>query len=97
MAIRATARRSDHVKLDMRRYWEANEANYLGRVSKERILEAVREAVTPEAGDNLSKLKKQAMAEAATQRLAGKCWLPSLLREPQVTTMAEEPLPLAAE
>jgi ParB family chromosome partitioning protein len=55
-------------------------ASYFGRVSKERILEAVREGVSPEAATNIATMKKQAMAEAAEQRLAGTGWLPQLLR-----------------
>lgn len=68
--------------LDMTRYWKPTVANYLGRVSKAKALEAVGEGVTPEAADNLASLKKQAMAEAAQQRLEGKGWLPDLLRTP---------------
>jgi ParB family chromosome partitioning protein len=66
--------------LDMTAYWKADVQTYFGRVSKERILEAVREGVSKEAAENLSKLKKQAMADAAAKRLDGKGWLPALLR-----------------
>ncbi|WP_375415464.1 ParB/RepB/Spo0J family partition protein [uncultured Bradyrhizobium sp.] len=66
--------------LDMAAHWTPTPGNYLGRVSKERILDAVREAVSPEAADNLAKLKKTAMAEAAADRLQGKGWLPDVLR-----------------
>jgi ParB family chromosome partitioning protein len=55
-------------------------ASYFGRVSKERIIEAVREGVSVEAASNIAGMKKQAMAEAAAQRLAGTGWLPDLLR-----------------
>jgi ParB family chromosome partitioning protein len=68
------------LKLDMTRYWQPTAANYFTRVSKERVLEALREAGLPEAADNLAGLKKQAMAEGAEQRLAGKGWLPAVLR-----------------
>lgn len=67
---------------DMAAVWTPTTANYLGRVSKDRILEAVREGVSKEAADNLASLKKHAMAEAAEQRLSGKGWLPPLLRVP---------------
>jgi ParB family chromosome partitioning protein len=57
-------------------------ANYLGRVSKARILEAVREAVSPVAAENIASLKKTALAEAAALRLKDWGWLPPLLRTP---------------
>lgn len=66
--------------LDMRGYWTATAENYFGRVTKERILEAVREGATPQAAENLANLKKAAMATAAAGRLAGSGWLPPLLR-----------------
>jgi ParB family chromosome partitioning protein len=78
------------VLLDMRPQWRPTVQNYLGRVSKDRILEAVREGVSKEAADNLAGLKKLAMAEAAEHRLQGRDWLPPVLRAPQ-------PLALAAE
>ena len=65
--------------LDMTAYWQPTAASYLGRVSKERILEAVSEGVSPDAVKNLSGMKKGAMAAAAEKILAGKGWLPSLL------------------
>jgi ParB family transcriptional regulator, chromosome partitioning protein len=40
----------------------------------------VREGISPEAAANIAGLKKQAMAEAAAQRLAATKWLPDLLR-----------------
>lgn len=49
-----------------------SEANYLGRVSKERIVLAVREAVSVQAAENIASMKKQAMAEAAEAAVAGK-------------------------
>lgn len=66
--------------LDMTKYWQPTAANYFSRVSKDRIAEAVSEAVSPEAADNLADMKKGAMAEAAEQRLKGKGWLPPVLR-----------------
>ena len=74
---------------DMTMFWEPTAKNYLGRVSKDRILEAVREGVSKEAAGNLSGMKKQAMAEAAAQRLAGKGWLPEVLRLPQEPAVQE--------
>ncbi|MFZ2064728.1 MAG: hypothetical protein WAV27_01990 [Xanthobacteraceae bacterium] len=93
-AIRAPRRRRDEsevharvlaneVALDMTAYWQPTAASYFGRVSKERIIEAVCEAVSPQAADNIARMKKQTVAEAAGAALAGKGWLPSLLRAPR--------------
>jgi ParB family chromosome partitioning protein len=86
------------VGLDMTRYCQPGEAAYFGRVSKTVILDVVRDAISPEAADNMASLKKSAMAEAAAKRLAGKGWLPSELRiAGGAKAEAEEPVPLAAE
>jgi ParB family transcriptional regulator, chromosome partitioning protein len=55
-------------------------ASYFRHVPKASILETVREAVTPEAADNLAKLKKDSLAAEAEQRLANTGWLPEMLR-----------------
>jgi ParB family chromosome partitioning protein len=78
------------VLLDMRPQWKPTVQNYLGRVSKDRILEAVREGVSKEAADNLASMKKLAMAEAAEHRLQGHDWLPPVLRAPQPVALAAE-------
>jgi ParB family chromosome partitioning protein len=75
---------------DMASVWTPTAANYLGRVSKERILEAVREGVSKEAAENLATMKKHAMAEAAEQRLKDRRWLPPVLRTPHALAMAAE-------
>jgi ParB family chromosome partitioning protein len=67
--------------LDMTAYWQPTAASYFGRVSKERIVQAVREAVSAQAADNIARMKKPAMAEAAEAALKGKGWLPVLLRQ----------------
>lgn len=66
--------------LDMSAYWTATERSYFGRVTKARIGEAVREAVSAEAAERLAGMKKAEMAEAAEQLLAGTGWLPTFLR-----------------
>ncbi len=66
--------------LDMTAYWQPTAENYFGRVAKERILEAVSEGASPEAAKNLGVMKKGVMAAAAEKALAGKGWLPALLR-----------------
>ena len=89
------------VGLDMSRTWAPTAVSYLGRVTKARILEAVGEAVSPEAVERISGLKKADMAEAAEQALAGTGWLPALLRTPHEakasTEAAEGDHALAAE
>lgn len=70
------------VDLDMTGYWAATVASYLGRVTKARIGEAVREAVSEEAAERIGGFKKPEMASEAEALLAGKGWLPSLLRAP---------------
>ncbi|SHF59109.1 chromosome partitioning protein, ParB family [Acidocella aminolytica 101 = DSM 11237] len=67
--------------------WAPNVDNYLGRVTKARILEAVREAKGEQAAQRLENLKKGDMAEAAAQALAGTGWLPEALRTKGVETM----------
>jgi ParB family chromosome partitioning protein len=70
------------VGLDMTPYWQPTGAAYFARVSRERIIEAVREAEGDAAARHLATLKKQPMAEAAEKLLAGKGWLPKPLRTP---------------
>ena len=79
------------VGLDRTRTWTPTTASYFGRVTKARILEAVGEAVSPEAVERISGFKKADMAEAAEQALAGTGWLPALLR-----TLHEEDTPVEA-
>ena len=57
----------------------------------------MRDGHSPEAAENLAKLKKEALAAEAEQRLAGTGWLPAILRTPVAT--APEPVleALAAE
>jgi len=75
-------RLAEAVGLDMTGYWSATVASYLGRVTKARIGEAVREAVSDEAAERVSGMKKPDMASEAEALLAGTGWLPSLLRGP---------------
>ncbi|MEJ6782163.1 ParB N-terminal domain-containing protein [Aminobacter sp. Piv2-1] len=71
------------VALDMTAHWTPTARTYLGRVTKAHIVAGVREAVGDEAADRIVSMKKQPMAEAAEQLLAGTGWLPSLLRTEQ--------------
>lgn len=78
------------VRLDMTAYWPPTARNYFGRVSKARIHEAVTEAVSAGAANRMADMKKQAMAEAAEELLAGTGRLPSLLRTVAPFCAAEE-------
>ena len=83
--------------LDMTQWWQPTAQSFFRHVPKLRILEAVKEAVSPEAAENLAKLKKDALAAEAEQRLAGTGWLPAILRSPALATVAFMPEELAAE
>ena len=60
--------------------WTPNVENYLGRVTKARILQAVEEARGDDAVRLLEDLRKGEMAEAAENLLEGSGWLPEPLR-----------------
>ncbi|MCK1349223.1 ParB family chromosome partitioning protein [Bradyrhizobium sp. GM0.4] len=69
------------VDLDMvRSGWRPTIENYLGRVPKRRILEAVREGAGERAAQLLDHLKKGDMAKEAERLLAETGWLPEPLR-----------------
>lgn len=71
------------VGLDMAKAgWTATGDGYLGRVTKARILEAVREAKGEDAADRIAGLKKTEMVTAAEDLLVGTGWLPDPLRTP---------------
>ena len=60
--------------------WAPTVDNYLGRVPKMRILEAVREAKSEASAQLIDHLKKPDMAREAERLLAGTGWLPEPLR-----------------
>ena len=62
--------------------WTPNVDSYFGRVTKARIVQAVREAKGDEAAEAILPLKKPEMAAAAEERLAGSGWVPEPLRTP---------------
>ncbi len=69
------------VNLDMvEAGWRPTEANYLARVTKPRILEAVREGAGDKAAELIAHLKKGDMAREAERLLADTGWLPEPLR-----------------
>lgn len=60
--------------------WKPTVGNYLGRVTKGRILEAVREGAGERAAQLIGHLKKGDMAKEAERLLADTGWLPAPLR-----------------
>ena len=62
--------------------WRPTEANYLARVTKPRILEAVREGAGQKAAELIAHLKKGDMAREAERLLSETGWLPEPLRTP---------------
>jgi ParB family chromosome partitioning protein len=79
--LREADRLARTTRLDMvEAGWKPTVANYLGRVTKSRILEAVREGVGEGAAQLIDHLKKGDMAREAERLLDGSCWLPEPLR-----------------
>ncbi len=71
--------------------WKPTVANYLGRVTKSHILEAVREGLGESAAQLIDHLKKGDMAREAERLLDGSGWLPEPLRldDPDLRQAAE--------
>ena len=63
--------------------WRPTVDNYLGRVTKRRILEAVREAKGERSAQLIDHLKKARMAKEAERLLDDTGWLPEPLRTPR--------------
>lgn len=90
-------RRLDHagvlarsVGLDMAAVgWKPTVDNYLGRVTKPRILEAVREAKGEQSVQLIDHLKKGDMAREAERLLEGSGWLPEPLRLDEVGAVGD--------
>ena len=79
--IREADRLARAVGLDMvEAGWRPTAENYLGRVTKPRILEAVREARGEDSVRLIDHLKKGDMAKEAERLLEGTGWLPEPLR-----------------
>jgi len=60
--------------------WEATEINYLARVPKPKILEAVTQACGADKARYIEYMKKPVMAREATRLMSGSGWLPEILR-----------------
>ena len=72
--------------------WTPTVDNYLGRVTKPRIIEAVREAKGDATAVLIEHLKKGDMAREAERLLEGTGWLPEPLRLPVVEVAQQEAL-----
>lgn len=72
--------------------WVPTIDTYFGRVTKARIVGAVREAKGDQAADRIIALKKPEMAAEAEVLLAGSGWLPEPLRTPGRTLFAVVPV-----
>jgi ParB family transcriptional regulator, chromosome partitioning protein len=70
--------------------WRPTVDNYLGRITKPRILEAVREAKGEQSAQLIDHLKKADVAKEAERLLEDTGWLPEPLR---VIDDAETPIP----
>jgi ParB family chromosome partitioning protein len=80
-AIAHADRIAEAVGLDMvEAGWRPTVANYLGRVTKARILDAVREGKGEAAAELIAHLKKADMAAEAERLLADTGWTPEPLR-----------------
>lgn len=68
--------------LDMADWWEPMAMGFLNHVSKAQIADALKEADTELAADEIGLLKKDALVVKAASQLGGKRWLPLPLRRP---------------
>ena len=91
-ALAHADRIAEAVSLDMvTAGWSPTVDNYFGRVTKARIVEAVREAKGEAAAQLIDHLKKGEMAERAQELLTGSGWLPEPLRTSGQVTGAPSP------
>lgn len=87
---RAGAGNDEHLKqahqvaaaigLDMADWWQPTTESYFNRVPKALVLSAVAEGVSPQASENIGRMKKAAMNARAEELLSGKRWVPTLFR-----------------
>jgi ParB family chromosome partitioning protein len=66
--------------LDMKTWFMPDAANYFSRVSKPQIFDALKEGRNQPPAPAWEKLKKAELAALAERELAGKGWLPEILR-----------------
>jgi ParB family chromosome partitioning protein len=68
------------VQLDMAEWWTPTGESYLARVKKDQILEAIEQGTAETNFEDLRKMKKAELVDAAERRLAESRWLPEILR-----------------
>lgn len=81
-AIAHAGRLAERVGLDLAQTWEPTAQNFFSKVTKGRILNAVREGKSEHAAQLIDHLKKADMAREAERLLAGSGWLPQPMRTP---------------
>lgn len=68
------------VDLNMSNWWTPTQDTYFKHVSKQRIVDVVTEAVSSNDAIPLGGMKKTVAAEAAERAVAGRNWLPELMK-----------------
>jgi ParB family chromosome partitioning protein len=68
------------LNLDMASWWKPSSTGFLGRLTKDQILEVITEATGATDLAELKKLKKKDLLTEAERRLAAARWLPEPLR-----------------
>lgn len=97
-ALAHAERLATEIGLDMvEAGWTTTADNYLAKVTKARIVAAVREAKSDEAAESITGLKKDALAERAQQLIAGTGWLPEPLRTAPMNDESQGSDTVAAE
>lgn len=76
--------------LDMRHWWQATAQTYFKHIPKQRIVAVVAEVVDARSACPLEGMKKEGCAQRAEQLLAGRGWLPPVLRGATPRVMASE-------
>ncbi len=80
---------AEHLGLDMSAHWAPTAESYFGKVTKARILAAVREAKGEATAQMIDHLKKADMATEAERLLQGTGWLPEPLRTASLEAAAD--------
>ena len=77
---RAVSNYAKALKLDMADWWEPTRETYFAQVSKQHIIDVVSQNVSPEVALPMADMKKIPLCETAEQHMAGKRWLPGVLK-----------------
>jgi ParB family chromosome partitioning protein len=96
-ALEHADRLAEHLGLDMSAHWTPTVESYCGKVTKARILAAVREAKGEATAQMIDHLKKGDMAVEAERLLQGTGWLPEPLRTASLDVVADAEIFEAAE